>query len=109
MKAYKHDQLAILLNDLRKGGKYKELEPIFETIRSMLIDFYFHRKDKFTFLEDITDEAFLEELTERLRSRDIGLHKESLTLFIGDDINESIIRLKLDDNFDLEKGYPKKN
>ena len=119
MKHYEFSILANQINDLKALAEKKEKEgvpseiaqilPAIRTIKDMLTSFYHVSRGFPMNLEDITDEAFLEELGRRFKSGSIkrdwfDLHEEnSTTLWIGDTYEKSIMRLELED-FTLEKG-----
>lgn len=119
MKHYQFSQLAIHLSDLRKSEKSKEVIPILETIREILISFYGAMRGMPINLSDITDEALLEEIGKRLQAGTIqrdwidikdeeGEDDSATVLYIGESYKNSIIRLELE-NFTLEKGIKEKN
>ena len=118
MKHYEFSILANQINDLKALADKKEKEgvqseiaqilPVIRTIKDMLTTFYHVSRGFPMNLEDITDEAFLEELGRRLKTGDIKRdwdnHDENCqTIYIGDTYEKSIMRLELID-FTLEKG-----
>ena len=118
MKHYEFSRLAIVLNDLRKSEKAKEVMPVLEVIREILISCYHANKGRPADLSDITDEGLLEEFSKRLQAGTIqrdwidikdedGDDDRATVLFIGESYDNSIIRLELE-NFTFEKGHLEK-